>query len=288
MTGVEIPPWFNIDRYTFANAGEKEEREAMLAVLDRLPLYRIAADLPARQEAHQLLHDITPLPPDRATLYRLATTPSIDPTIGDAKVLQTARQALQTWSEHPYRRPDWEIRAALLEALPAAPDNIISVLGNALEEGEDAEREASQRTLHQIVDSVAHLSADEQLQVLEEEVGRLRQLRARGYAGDGDDGERAKLLEPIDRHRVEKLLRYRAAAYMDLTIWGALVGRVPTARDLEQVHDIFCLPGGPDWRTVAKLLGRLRDRDIGFHTRVAEGGIFRGSLRNARRRKGRT
>lgn len=254
MTGVDIPHWFDIDRYELGNTGEEGMHEAMLAVLDRVAFYRIAVDL------RRLSEHPAPLPLDRI---------ANDPASGDAKV----RQALQRWSEHPYCRADEETRVALLDALPAAP----GAFETLLEDAEADERDASQRGLHQIVDGVAHLPPDGQWQAVEEEVGRLRKWQEQ-------DGDGVDLLKPADFHRVEKLLRYRAAAYMDLTIWGALVGNTPSARDLEQAHlDLW--PDGPDWRSIARLLEQLKDRDLGFHTRLDEGGVFRGGLRNARRRK---
>lgn len=307
---MKIPGWFDIDRYKLGDTGREGIHRAMLAVLDRVPLYRIAADLPARQLAQQIQQDLLrlskhpscwvddearePLPDRvvlcraimlpsfdltsmRAALYRTGTAPSVDPTSVRAEAQEAAQQALRHWSADPYRRADQETQAALLGALPAVPHNAIQKFEMLLEKSEEDEREASQQELQWIVASFAHLPAGEQRQAVVEGVGGLCQ-------NQGSSEEGMDLLEPETPARLGKLLDYRVAAYMDLTIWGALINSPLSAKDLGQVHsDLW--PDGPGWRSIGPLLDRLKGGELGFYTQWDKGKAFIDGQRRKRRKK---
>lgn len=254
MKSEKLPHWFDIERYKIGLVGKSRHSEAMLAVLDRVAFYRVVTDL------------------------------SFDPVSVDAANADAAQKRFLCWLEHPYRRADDETRAALWAALPAVTEDIISAFNTLLVEAEEQEREASQRELHRIVDRVAHLSADEQWRAVEEKVRQRSQWQAQS-------NESVDLPEPVHSNRADKLLRYRAAAYMDLVIWGALTGTVPDTKHLEKsVHVDRRLADDPayprDWRSVVDLLKQLKDEDLGFHLRIDAGDTFRDALRNDRRRKG--
>lgn len=272
MKEIQVPDWFDIDRYKLGETGEKEMHESMLAVLDRVALYRVAVD------------------------------PTFDAVgVGEA-ITAEAMQVLQAWSYYPYRRIDEESRSVLLDALPvtshcsrvdeefnkaigeeamsATNDALLKTFEKILDEAAARERDDCQRELHQIVMSVAHLPANEQWEAVEKQVRERR-------TWEEQSGEGADLLELVAPNRMWKLLEYRAAAYMDLTLWRALVGNVPTPSELKNIHDNLW-PDGPDWRSIAELLKQLKDMDLGFHTRIDEGGLFRARQRSHRRRKGRT
>lgn len=225
-TPEELPDWFDIEKYAFKPANDDKLKQAVLAVLDRMPYYQLLSS---------------------------CSLTGLDKDTRDAVF-----EALEDWAAEPYKRLDGERLEAFqaLECPMLAPPR--------MEDGSDAsdwftglldrEEQDRRRELETLLeDALARLAGEspESPEAIRDEL-RKALTPTEGEKHNADlspirEGERRVFVEVhgstgshlrsiLDEQWLRKLFIYYAAAYMDLAIWAALEGETLNIRSL---HDNF-------------------------------------------------